>query len=153
MRLLFLVQRYGTDVPGGAERCCREFARRLADRGHDVQVLTSCARSYFDWANHYPEGSEVIEGVTVHRLPVSWPRPHHRFEEANNRVIGSLLLGAPVPRYVQESWMHLMGPMTPDLEPWILEHGATFDVAIVYTYLYFTAWKGLAVLAGRVPTV
>ena len=140
-------------MPGGAERCCREYARRLAARGHDVHVLTSCARSYVDWANHYPEGQEIIEGVTVHRLPVSWPRPHHRFEEANNRVIGALLQGRPTPRYAQESWMHLMGPTTPGLEGWIEAHAAEFDVAIVYTYLYFTAWKGLATLAGRVPTV
>ena len=153
MRLLFVVQRYGVDVPGGAERCVREYARRLVARGHDVHVLTSCARSYVDWANHYPTGPEVIEGVTVHRLPVSWPRPHHRFEEANNRVVGSLVAGHRVPRYFQESWMHLMGPTTPSIEPWIAEHADEFDVAIVYTYLYFTAWRSMAALAGRVPTV
>ena len=153
MRLLFVIQRYGEDVPGGAERCVREYARRLAARGHDVHVLTSCARSYVDWANHYPEGVEMIEGVVVHRLPVSWPRPHHRFEEANNRVVGSLVAGHRVPRYFQESWMHLMGPTIPGLDRWIVDHQAEFDVAIVYTYLYFTAWRALAVLAGRVPIV
>ena len=153
MKLLFVVQRYGLDVAGGAERCCREFASRLAARGHEVHVLTSCARSYVDWANHYPEGVEVLDGVQVHRLPVSMPRPHHRFGDANNRVMGALLQGRPTPVYVQESWMHLMGPTMPGLTPWIVQYAAEFDVAIFYTYLYFSTWKGLQDAHGRVPTV
>ncbi|MEO7442028.1 MAG: hypothetical protein ABIW46_00680, partial [Acidimicrobiales bacterium] len=66
MKLLFVVQRYGKQVAGGAELCCRHYATRLAARGHDVEVLTTCALSYVDWANALPSGTEVIDGVTVH---------------------------------------------------------------------------------------
>jgi hypothetical protein len=41
VRLLFVVQRYGPEVFGGAEVFSREFATRMAGRGHDVDVVTS----------------------------------------------------------------------------------------------------------------
>src|ERR671932_820288 len=64
MHLLFVVQRYGPEVFGGAEDACRQFASRMAVR-HDVEVLTSCAVSYVDWANVYRPGTESLDGVTV----------------------------------------------------------------------------------------
>ena len=68
MKIGMVVQRYGSDVVGGAESLCRGVAESLAKRGHDIEVMTSCARSYRSWANHFPEGSERIAGV--HRAPV-----------------------------------------------------------------------------------
>ncbi len=69
MKTLFVVQRYGTHVAGGSEQCCRLFAEHLAARGHEVEVATSCARNYTDWANEFPAGEERINGVRVHRHP------------------------------------------------------------------------------------
>ena len=50
MRILYVVQRYGPQVLGGSETAARLFAERLVARGHSVEVLTSCARDYVDWA-------------------------------------------------------------------------------------------------------
>jgi len=74
MRLLFVVQRYGREVAGGAELHCRQFATKLAARDHDVDVLTSCAVDYVHWANEYPPGLAELDGVQVNRLPVAAPR-------------------------------------------------------------------------------
>ena len=68
MRLAFVVQRYGLDIAGGAEYHCRLIAEHMA-RHAQVEVLTSCAADYITWANHYPEGSETLNGVTVRRGP------------------------------------------------------------------------------------
>ena len=68
LRILFVVQRYGEEVAGGAELCCRQFATRLAERGHHVEVATSRAQSAHDWADVYPPGSDQLDGVTVHRF-------------------------------------------------------------------------------------
>src|SRR5579862_2227277 len=87
MRILFAVQRYGTEVAGGAEAACRELAWRLAARGHEVHVVTSCAQSYVDWANAYPEGDTTIDGVTVHRLAVAHARDNRFFGPLNGRAV------------------------------------------------------------------
>jgi glycosyltransferase involved in cell wall biosynthesis len=150
MRLLFVVQRYGHDVPGGAELCCREFATRLAARGHDVHAVTSCARSYVDWANVYPPGIEVVDGVTVHRLPVDEPRSDRFFAPLNARVPYGR---KPLPLYLQREWMRRQGPYQPALVPWLGEHAAEFDAAAFFTYLYYTTWAGLPATAGLTPTV
>jgi hypothetical protein len=63
MRLLYVVQRYGPSIAGGAEQHCREIAERMSARGHEVQVATTCAESYVDWANVYPRGVSDVNGI------------------------------------------------------------------------------------------
>jgi hypothetical protein len=150
MRLSFVVQRYGREVAGGAELLCREFATRLAARGHAVDVVTSCALNYVDWANHYPAGTEQIDGVTVHRLPVALPRDDRLFEALNTRVVWGR---RPIPHYLEREWMRAQGPYIPDLAPWLLEHAPDRDVVVFFTYLYYTTWVGLAPAAAVAPTL
>ncbi|MCA1843752.1 MAG: glycosyltransferase family 4 protein [Actinobacteria bacterium] len=150
MRLLYVVQRYGPEVFGGAEYHCRQFATRMAV-GHDVEVLTSCAVSYVDWANVYRPGSESLDGVTVHRLPVAKPREDRYFTLLNNTVRGA---HRPIPAYLQREWIRIQGPYLPELAPWLRENTASYDAVIFFTYLYYTSWAGLPVAsAGSVPTV
>ena len=59
VRLLYTVQRYGPEIVGGSEAACRMFAERLVARGHDVHVLTSCARRFTDWADEYPRARRL----------------------------------------------------------------------------------------------
>ncbi len=150
MRLLFVVQRYGEEVAGGAEAACRELAWRLAARGHDVQVATSCAQSYVDWANAYPEGETTIDGVVVHRMPVDRPRDNRLFGPLNGRAVWGRRL---TPLFLQEEWMRLQGPDIPALVPFLERHAASFDVVIFVTYLYATTRSGLPVAAGLAPTI
>lgn len=150
MRLLFVVQRYGAEVPGGAELACREFATRLAARGHRVEVLTSRAVSYVDWADSYPAGTTEIDGVTVHRLGVSAPREDRIFGPMHARVP----FGAHrVPPFFQREWMRVQGPHLPGLVPWLRAHAGGFDRAIFFTYLYYTTTAGLPAAAGLTRTV
>jgi glycosyltransferase involved in cell wall biosynthesis len=146
VRVLFVVQRYGGDVAGGAETACRELATRLAARGHEVEAVTSRARSYVDWADEFPGGTTLQDGVTVHRLGVDRPRAPRLFGPLNGRVAGS-------PLFVQLEWMRSQGPNLPELVPWLEARAASFDVVVFVTYLYATTWAGLPVAAGLAPTV
>jgi len=150
MRLLFVVQRYGVEVAGGAERAARDLASGLVRRGHEVEVVTSCAVSYVDWANHYEPGSSELDGVVVHRLPVHAPREDRMFGPLNARVVNA---DPPLPLFLQETWMQRQGPYVPELPQWLDERAESFDAVVFCTYLYWPIWAGLPVVAGRVPTV
>jgi glycosyltransferase involved in cell wall biosynthesis len=150
MRVCYVVQRYGMQIAGGAEQHCREMAERLAQRGHEVEVATTCAQSYVDWANEYPAGTSELNGVTVHRFPVVRPRDNPLFSEYNRRV--TMGRGAR-PRYLQEEWMRMQGPWAPELPRWLLRSRERFDAVICFTYLYWTTWAALDTMAGMVPLI
>ena len=149
-RLLFVIQRYGREVAGGAELLAREFATRLAARGHRVEVVTSCALSYVDWANHYPPGTEEIDGVVVHRLPVTAGRDDRLFTPLNTRVAWG---HKPQPLYLEHAWMRAQGPYLPELVPWLSDRAPEHDVVSFFTYLYYTTWAGLPAAASVGPTI
>ncbi len=148
--LLFVVQRYGADVPGGAEAACREVAERLAARGHRVEVATTCARSYVTWENHYPPGESEIGGVQGHRFPVDHARDAKLFAALSLRVLAD---EGPVPYHLQEAWVEQQGPRSTRLLDFLAEEAGRFDVAVFFTYLYWTTWFGAPVAARRTPTV
>lgn len=150
MRLVFVVQRYGPEVAGGAEAHCRAFATRLAARGHDVAVLTSCASSYTDWSDTHPAGTSELDGVEVHRLAVEHPRDAPRFAALGERV----LLGRdPAPASLARTWMRVQGPWLVGFGERLAALARSADVVVFFTYLYATAWAGVAVAAGRAPVV
>jgi glycosyltransferase involved in cell wall biosynthesis len=76
MRLAIVVPRYGPGIVGGAETLCRDYAQRLHAAEHDVEVLTTCARDHFSWSNELPPGAVMIDGVAVHRYPITTPKDH-----------------------------------------------------------------------------
>jgi glycosyltransferase involved in cell wall biosynthesis len=150
VRILYVVQRYGALVAGGAEQLTRELAERLVERGHTVEVVTTCATSYVDWANVLPPGQSLERGVVVHRIPVRRARNGPLFGAFNAR-----LMHAPSvrPLDVQRAWLEMEGPHAPDLERWLRHRAGDYDVVVFMTYLYWTAWAGLRAVAGTVPTL
>ena len=151
MRILYVVQRYGETIAGGAEQHCREMAERMAQRGHHVEVATTCAPSYVDWADAYEPGRSTVDGVVVHRFRVAAPRDNNRFDELNRRMTQGR--GA-APLFVQREWMREQGPWSPDLVTWLESNANRFDCVVCFTYLYWTTWAAFDALRGRgVPVV
>lgn len=149
LRLLFVVQRYGTEVRGGAEQAARTLAERLGARGHLVEVLTTTAKSYVDWSGELPVGTEVIGGVTVHRLPVHPLRDPDVFGRLHHRLTAAV---PPVAVDLEAQWLASQGPSVPGLEPWLDAEAGRFDVAVFFTYLYATTTDGLPVAARHTAT-
>lgn len=88
IRTAFVIPWFGRDLVGGAEQHIFQVTTRLAARGHHVEVLTTCGRSFQDdWQrDHFPEGTSEESGVLLRRFPLR-PRDRAAFDEANRQLI------------------------------------------------------------------
>ncbi len=69
MKVAYVTPRYGPEIMGGAEGAARSLAEHLvADLGHEAEVFTTCAVDHLTWEDVLTPGTEVINGVTVHRF-------------------------------------------------------------------------------------
>lgn len=143
-RIAIVVPRYGDDVNGGAETLAREYATRLAGR-MDVTVLTTCARDYRTWEDHFIPGEWHEHGVRVLRFPVPMPRD----EEAFDALSAEVLTGRRSGLDSEQAWMEAQGPISPGLEQHLRERGASYDAVLFIPYLYATTVRGLPLVADR----
>ena len=148
-KILFVVQRYGLEVNGGAELHCRQLAERLKDE-YDVSVLTTCAIDYVTWKNEYKEGIEHINGVKVIRKKVDFERNQKKFNKISaklNNEKDNINLGI--------EWQEAQGPHSSELIKYLENHKDDYDVIIFLTYLYYTTYFGLKVAPEKsilIPT-
>ncbi len=148
-RFLFIVQRYGMDVDGGAELYCRWLAETLIEY-HDIEILTTCAKDYGTWENAYSEGLEIINGIPVHRFPVDRTRRMDTF----NRQTAELLTTQPT-REAQINWLNAQGPVSSQLLDYIEENHHHYQALVFFTYLYHPSVTGSAIAPDRsylIPT-
>jgi glycosyltransferase involved in cell wall biosynthesis len=149
MKLACVIHRFGTDIAGGSEIHCRLIAGRLA-RGHDVTILTTCAKDHVTWENHYPPGESRVGALTVRRFPVARPRNLHRFIDISDLVFS----GRATPAQ-EEDWFRENGPVTPDLLACLDRDSRAYDRVLFWSYRYFNTYFGLPLAGGRavlVPT-
>jgi glycosyltransferase involved in cell wall biosynthesis len=148
MKLAFVIQRYGADVAGGAELHCRWLAERLARR-HEVEIVTTCARDYVEWQNHYAPGHDTVNGISVMRHSVRRPRDEGAFATLSNLVFEEDHQPAD-----ERSWVVANGPDSPDLVA-SLPRMRHVDLFLFYSYRYYHTFFGLPRVADRavlVPT-
>jgi glycosyltransferase involved in cell wall biosynthesis len=140
----FVVPRYGLDVLGGAELGARMLAERLVARlGWSVEVFTTCARDHMTWADEYPPGDEMVNGVLVHRFPSVGGRPP-KFFPFSERVLSHPEAATWAEA---EEFVDLQGPTCPELVDAL--PGAGCDLFAFYPYLYATTVRAVPGVAGR----
>jgi len=144
MRVAVVTPRYGAEIAGGAETAARLLATRLAQRpGFTVTALSTCALDASSWADHYPAGVSTIDGVEVHRFPVTGRRTAD-FDARTQVILGR---GRRVTDAEQRAWLEQQGPVAPALIDAIAHTDA--DVVAFHPYLYHPTVAGITRVAER----
>jgi len=144
VKLAFVVPRYGIEIRGGAETGARMLAEHLvADRGVDVEVLTTCALDAITWRDDLPEGTHDVNKVTVHRI-----RSEAGRDESFHPLWSAMREDpARAGREDMERWVDRQGPRSPALLDAVA--GSDADVVAFYPYLYYPTVRGLPLVAER----
>ena len=144
MKLTFVVPRYGADVRGGAEAGARMLAEHLvADRGYEVEVLTTCALDAITWRDELEPGTSELNGVRVQRIRSEAGRDPD-FHPLWASLREDPARAAPE---AMERWLDLQGPKSPALLEAIAANDA--DVLAFYPYLYYPTVRGLPLVEDR----
>jgi len=143
VKLAVVVQRYGTEINGGAEMHARYIAEGLS-RSAEVEVLTTCARDYVTWKNEFAPGEDRVNGLTVRRFPVTHPRDVHRFAARSAAVFDRTHSLAD-----ELAWVEEEGPTSPALIRHIRAHRDRFDYVIYFCYRYYQTYFGARETADK----
>jgi glycosyltransferase involved in cell wall biosynthesis len=143
-RIAFVTPRYGDGVVGGSEAVMAEAARGLAARGHEVSVLTTCARNHFSWANEFEAGSFEDRGMTIHRFETLSAGRHLLTRELEMK----LQHGKRLSPAEEVAWVN--GRLrVPDLYLRLLATAGDYDAIVLSPYLFWTTIYGAAILPER----
>ncbi|HEX9637852.1 MAG TPA: glycosyltransferase family 4 protein [Acidobacteriota bacterium] len=148
-KIALVAQRFGPGVVGGAEDHARLIARLLS-RWSDLTVVTTCARDYLTWANHFAPGRDQVDGLPVLRFANLQQR-----DVATFPALTEQLLLRDHPYGAELEWLKAQGPRCPELLWYLRAEGASYDLLLFFTYLYYPTFFGLQLHPRRsalVPT-
>ena len=149
LKLAIVVQRYGNEINGGAEFHARLVAEELA-KYYQVEVLTTCALDYVTWGNHYKQGVEDINGITVRRFKVRKERSPERFGRIQEYIFNN-----PHEPEDELKWLKEEGPYSPRMMRFIKSKQKHYDYFIFFSYRYYHSYHGINMLPQKsilVPT-
>jgi glycosyltransferase involved in cell wall biosynthesis len=147
MKLAFVPPRFGPGVLGGSEALLAEAASGFAARGHDVEVVTTCALDHYSWANVLPEGTSEENGLLVRRFPVV----RHPSRAALQAQL-SIQSGRIPDLDHQVSWLGFQFG-APGVFEHILRFGQTYDAIVFSPYLFWTTSVCVPFVAERAVVV
>ena len=102
MKLAVVSPRYPqAGAVGGCETLLANLSHHAADRGQDVDFLTTCATNHFSWDNAIPPGQEQKGKLDVHYFPVDEDRDVETFLQVQGRIDQF----EPVSREDQLAWI------------------------------------------------
>lgn len=138
IKIAFVVQRYGTDVVGGAETLARDLAERLSRLQCQVTVYTTTAKDYITWKNEYKAGESILRGVTIRRYNVEGER-----DIADFNLYSDQFFQKDQGERDEMAWIEKQGPLSPGLIEALAKEQVHHDIFFFFTYLYHTTVAGM----------
>lgn len=145
---------FGRDLKGGAEQQAWQVATRLARRGHTVEVLTTCCRSFQDnWAvNHFEAGLNQEQNLKIRRFSVN-SREQHSFARVNGimlSLLSSELKAGVNPVSAKDAAIFSSENINSnDLLDYLKTQQETYHAFIFIPYLYGLILNGLPIVASK----
>jgi glycosyltransferase involved in cell wall biosynthesis len=147
-RIAFVPPRYGDDVVGGAETVLRQAAERLAARGWEVEILTTCVRDHYTWANAYPAGTSRDGDLTIRRFPVVHSHDPAGWDALERRI----RVGGTLTADEQLAWMNGRFRV-PGLFHHLVGHAHSYRAIVFSPYLFWTTVVGATVAPERTVVI
>ena len=141
----FVTPWYGETIGGGAEAELRGVVHHLKDAGTEVEVLTTCVKSFAsDWnENFHPAELTEEAGIPVRRFPVR-QRDTAAFDAVNYKLIsGQSLTGAEEETFCREMIN------SPELYDYMREHEAEYRLFFFIPYMFGTTYYGCQIRPGK----
>lgn len=135
--IAIVVQRYGSDIVGGAELLAKEVAEHLS-KYYPVEVLTTCAKNYITWKNELEEGTELINDIVVRRFK----NEKERIMD-NHMEIEEIVFNQPHNIDYERKWIEAQGPYCPELIKYIEKNKKKYSCLIFFTFRYYTSYYGI----------
>src|SRR5260370_13872229 len=154
-KVAIVVQRCQESIVGGSESLAWQYATLLKDE-YEVEVLSTTAMETAYWSNVLPAGTEVREGIGIHRFHVDigysqyrselfgrMMQDFERFGVGKHRAPNGGTKHLPWSISLQEEMVKHIGPYSSSLITFLRAHWSDYRAIIVVTYVYPTAYFSL----------
>lgn len=146
--IAFVTPRYGAEVVGGSEAVSREAAHGLADRGWEVEVLTTPARDHYTWEPAYPLGATEVDGVVVRRFPLVNEGGVYPGQPDRGQLEGRIARGEALDEGQEQAWLNGLFRV-PALYHHLVASSDRYQAIVLSPYLFWTTLVGLEAAPGR----
>lgn len=138
IKIAIVVQRYGSEINGGAEYHAKLVAEKLAVY-FDIEVFSSTALDYITWEPHFSPGINRVNGIRVNRFHVRQARDPVRFGKIQKYIF-------EYEHSIEEemNWLEEEGPMVPGLLSELEKRENEFDYFIFFSYRYYHSFHGIS---------
>lgn len=132
MRVVFVCPRlHEAGTVGGAETLIYRLAVAAVELGHQVELLVTCAKNHFTWANELPEEAFERDGMTVRRFRVNPTRDVECFQRCQEAICRGQVLTEDE----EDQW--LRNSVNSDgLLAYLDAHAAQIDRIVAGPYLF-----------------
>jgi glycosyltransferase involved in cell wall biosynthesis len=145
---------WGKELKGGAEQQAWQVATQLAQKGHAVEVLTTCCRSFQDdWSvNHCRAGKRKEQGLIVRRFRVD-KRDRATFDRVNLELLGlsssQFKVGVSPVNLNDANIFTTANINSEQLLKYLKKHSNSYQAFLFLPYLYGIIINGLPIVSER----